>query len=525
MRTFFARCCLALGCGALGLAGCTTTNATSELSATKTEPKPTLLQSFEKMWDSDQEAAKQERRSEVSWWEQGKLKKAQKMFLSEEDLAKVPPRKITIGGETANEPTATPGDPVAQASVNETPKPQAVAKQPAPTTKPKAEAAAVAQASAGDLPADLIASPDDVQRAQAAIAMLTNNPDAAAPTRKPTQPQQVAVSQPKPKQAVAAAESEPQADLLKVNPNAAPTPADLVSKHRWRQTIDLASVGRQRGMAPTNETSSVETNVTTPENKRTVGALASAMRAEADTLAIEDPIQSTRRPRARLTSSRSSKIPAPKAEQSRDEVKLAALVKQAQQSYANTRNYEAMLSWQTSDSKGEVALRFRKQPHSVLAGWDPDPSKGRQWLYVQGKYNDQIVMRDTTGFGFLRHQEGVNSDKAKEIREKPITQWGIHNLLAEVEQTLALAKRSGAKIEHVGTKNLNDHPAEVVQVEVASRKTTIEYYFDVATHLPVLAIERNAKGQLVRYEHYGFLATNLDRLDEDQTFDADTLFE
>lgn len=189
-----------------------------------------------------------------------------------------------------------------------------------------------------------------------------------------------------------------------------------------------------------------------------------------------------------------------------------ALVEQMERAYAPVASYTARFVRQERIGgelrpREEVLLKWQR-PGRIYMRWVAGPPKGREILFVPGRDDDNVLIREP---GMLTRLFTVatapgSADVMKQSRH-PITDVGVGHLIALIGETVRRAVRRGelTVIEHEA-----DVPAGKRVVEVRLPRDPRQGYYgyraivtvDGATRLPVAVAVHDWEDRLVeRYEY------------------------
>jgi len=212
--------------------------------------------------------------------------------------------------------------------------------------------------------------------------------------------------------------------------------------------------------------------------------------------------------------------------------KVTELYRQAAERYASMDSYIARMRRREQvngkDNPEEVLLfKFRKQPCSVYLKWLGAQSKGREVVYVKGRYEDKIHTYLADGdmpFAPAGKIIALPPDSifVRSSSRHTITDAGIGSILDKFGKLAAQAQRGG-NLKYLGLqlRPEYDTPLESVEQSIAPGQETLlprggrrQWYFDPASKLPVLVITWDATGHEVEYYCYDRLEYPV-RLDDD----------
>jgi hypothetical protein len=215
---------------------------------------------------------------------------------------------------------------------------------------------------------------------------------------------------------------------------------------------------------------------------------------------------------------------------------LHRLHKLAAEQYAKMDSYIARLRRReqvgSKQNPEEVlCFKFRKEPWSVSLKWLSAEGKGREVVYVRGKYENKLHTLLATGDMPLmpagkRISLPVDSMLVKSASRHEITDAGIGALIDHFAAAVEIAGRGDAKrgsLTYLGAQTRPEFstPHEAAeQLIPAGAESTLPrggrrlWYFDNDHHLPVLVLTYDDAKKEVEYYFYDRIQFPV-RLDED----------
>ena len=179
----------------------------------------------------------------------------------------------------------------------------------------------------------------------------------------------------------------------------------------------------------------------------------------------------------------------------------------------------------------EMDLKFRTKPFSVYFRYRSGQEKGRQAIYVDGKFGNRLVVKEANGLGAIagRLTFDLNDRTVMAENRYPVTNVGIGNLLKtaltvwERESKLEAAE---VDVKFFPNAKLGDLPVEAVQLTHRKPLRDVKFqmsrvYFDKETKLPLRAErygwprQAGEKPPLVEDYTYTNLKTNVNLTDAD----------
>jgi hypothetical protein len=220
------------------------------------------------------------------------------------------------------------------------------------------------------------------------------------------------------------------------------------------------------------------------------------------------------------------------------------LVQNAQARYAGIDCYIVRLTRRemlNKEMKPEerILFKFRKKPWSVYFKWLEKEGKGREAVYVKGRYGDKIHTRLAAGDVLLfpaGSRIALAPDNPLVLRQTrhPITEAGIGASIARLGEILAATERGDRKMGTLTLLNPTSRPEFEQPVPALEHAIPVKYdsslprggkrtfYFEPASGLPTLIRTQDERGQEVEYYRYDYFQPCV-KLDE-ADFDPDQLW-
>jgi hypothetical protein len=237
--------------------------------------------------------------------------------------------------------------------------------------------------------------------------------------------------------------------------------------------------------------------------------------------------QPDRAPATSVSASKDPPPPAPPpsapARPTDDLANLRKLHKQATDACAAIDSYIVRLTRrETVNGKAkpeEVMLfKFRKEPFSVYFKWVGKEGNGREVVYVKGQHDGKLYTKLAAGDSPLmaagsRIALDPNSYLVRRASRHPISEAGISALADGFGHSVAEAEKGHRVMKYLGTVKRDDFEGNV-SLEGAEELLTPgldptlpkggsrQRYFDAVSHLPVLVITKDERGQEVEYYRF-----------------------
>jgi hypothetical protein len=237
-------------------------------------------------------------------------------------------------------------------------------------------------------------------------------------------------------------------------------------------------------------------------------------------------------------------VPSPGNPSASDIDKFLALYRDAAQTYAGIDSYIVRLHRREQvngkDHPEEVMLfKFRKQPWSAYFKWLGNEGKGREVIYVKGKYGDKLHSLLAAGDvpftpAGKRMAFAPDSFLVRSSSRHPITEAGIGGIIDHYGRTIEQIKGDPSKlatVRYLGAVQRPDYTVPLIGTEQTmlpgsdpllphGGKRTL--FFDQRSHLPVLLVTLDNTGHEVEYYRYDYFEYPV-KLDDDD-FNPDKLW-
>ena len=193
------------------------------------------------------------------------------------------------------------------------------------------------------------------------------------------------------------------------------------------------------------------------------------------------------------------------------------LLREARRNYESINDYTAHFTKQQRIRgkllpEEEVFIKFRK-PYAVYVKWTGKVDRGQEALYVEGKYNDKVIVHKG---GFILSHITVSLDpsghRAMKKNLRPITCAGIGFLIGSlIEVSERAADNNDMKVEYHGIADLPDGEAHRFERYLDERGDYPCYraviYLDKETSFPVLYEAYDSKGNILERYTYSNIET------------------
>lgn len=111
----------------------------------------------------------------------------------------------------------------------------------------------------------------------------------------------------------------------------------------------------------------------------------------------------------------------------------------------------------------KMELKFRAAPFSVYMRWLKRPNKGREVIYVEGKYDGLIVGHQPMGPLNFTKRASPDSPEMRKQSRRQITQAGFRNAIKDIVESTELGrKRNEVLISHLGMETIEGRPTHVI---------------------------------------------------------------
>jgi hypothetical protein len=226
-----------------------------------------------------------------------------------------------------------------------------------------------------------------------------------------------------------------------------------------------------------------------------------------------------------------------------DAASLRRLFKQADEECAILDSYICRMTRREqvngSNKPEEIMLfKFRKQPFSVYFKWIGNEGKGREVVYVKGQHGNKLHTLLAAGDNPFkgagsRMELAPDSIFIRRSSRHPIDDAGICSILEKYGAAVSAAEKGQRTMRFLGIVKRSDFDGGVT-LEGAEddvppgvdpnlpRGGRRQLFFDTVSHLPVLLITKDERGQEVEYYRFDRFQKNV-KLDDDD-FNPDKLW-
>jgi hypothetical protein len=217
----------------------------------------------------------------------------------------------------------------------------------------------------------------------------------------------------------------------------------------------------------------------------------------------------------------------------RDVINFAA---ESRDAVKEIKDYTAVFS-KTEMVKGklikqEMQMKFRTKPFSVYFHYQGGSADGRQAIYVDGRYDNKLIVKEANGIGsYLPGGVHLRLDDARVVAENryPVTHVGIAKMLeTTIHDWEKESKVLGddVDVQFFPHAKLKEIPCQAVQVTHLKKLGDLKYhlnrvYFDRESRLPVRAerygwpVREGDKPPLLEEYRYTNLKVNVNLTDAD----------
>ncbi len=196
------------------------------------------------------------------------------------------------------------------------------------------------------------------------------------------------------------------------------------------------------------------------------------------------------------------------------EIKL--LLNQMESRYASIQDYVAIFHKQERVNgkllpEETILFKFQK-PLKIYMKWIEEPHKGREALYVRGKYENKVIAHKGGFFGFLTVSLDPKGRLAMKGNRHPITDAGLGHLIKGLQKDiLAAMERNEFDVIRMGQEQFLGRSTLVIEARSDSRGPRKYYASRMILHvdkelmIPIGVAFYDEEGEL--FERYAY--TNL----------------
>jgi hypothetical protein len=166
-----------------------------------------------------------------------------------------------------------------------------------------------------------------------------------------------------------------------------------------------------------------------------------------------------------------------------------------------------------------IRVHVRRDPYSVRLKWLGTVGKGREAIYVKGKYKDEMQLLLAAGDMFpfspagMRYNLAPDDPLARAKSRYPITETGLGSLIERFGRIVAAAEKGDPRegtVKYLGRVQRPEFDAKVEAVHqlLAARSDPLLprggqrwWFFDATTGLPALVVTHDPDGEVEYYCH------------------------
>ncbi len=162
-----------------------------------------------------------------------------------------------------------------------------------------------------------------------------------------------------------------------------------------------------------------------------------------------------------------------------------------------------------------MLMKFREQPFSVYLEWIENPKRGREAIYVEGKYDNKLVVHPDGLLGLLFRKVSLEPTDKLAVKEsrRPITFAGMANVLRLAIPESEKAQAAGdLQLEYLGLTTHDGRPAYLFKRTLPKKEEypAFQLYLTIDQQflLPVRAESYDWAGRLLLDYKYTNLTVN-----------------
>lgn len=206
--------------------------------------------------------------------------------------------------------------------------------------------------------------------------------------------------------------------------------------------------------------------------------------------------------------------------------KVLSLLAEMESSYAGITDYVTVFHKQERiDGKllpeETILLKFQK-PLKVYMKWIENPHRGREVIYVQGKYDDKLVGHQGGVMGFLALSLDPRGALAMRGNRHPVTEVGFGHLIEGMLENVRKAMKLGDfRLIEMDEKPFKGRPAIAIEADFDSRGARRYYATRIICHvdrkllLPIAVSFYDDEDRLVEKYDYTDVRVNVGLNDAD----------
>ena len=170
-----------------------------------------------------------------------------------------------------------------------------------------------------------------------------------------------------------------------------------------------------------------------------------------------------------------------------------------------------------------IFLKFKKPPHFYMK-WLDGKNKGIEAIYVDGKYNNKLVVHLGGMLSFIKISIDPEGKLAMRNNRHPIMEAGIGQIISIIEKNYRMSKNdTNVFITYEGEHVLSGNKSMLIKAVFPERKEyyghIIYLYFEKESYLPIKITVYDWENQLIEDYYFEDIKLNVGLTEKD--FDTD----
>lgn len=170
-------------------------------------------------------------------------------------------------------------------------------------------------------------------------------------------------------------------------------------------------------------------------------------------------------------------------------------------------------------SDRDIAVKYKKPAHYYFR-WNSGIARGREVIFVHGRYNDKLVAHPGGIFKQMTLRLDPEGYLAMRENRHSLKSSGMEKIIALISSNVALARSKGLDVIHyIGEERFDGKPATVVEGRFPEEEgfyaRRIRLYFCPTVKLPLKVSIYDGSGELVEAYEFHDLKINVGLSDDD----------
>ena len=160
-----------------------------------------------------------------------------------------------------------------------------------------------------------------------------------------------------------------------------------------------------------------------------------------------------------------------------------------------------------------INFKFRQEPFSLFMEWPTANNPIDRLLYVKGANSGKMIVHPTGLLSWIKSVEAdLNDDQATKSNLRTCDQFGIRNMLIEMDKAYSGASAGSFNVTYLGNATINQRPCAKLKIKIphGTLPSTEEVILtiDLGYRLPTAVICLDSNGKLTSDYSYTNLKFN-----------------